>query len=151
AKPDWWMFAEVARRMGWAKEFAYRGPADIFREHAALSAFENDGRRVFDIGALAALDDVAYDALPPVQWPRPKTGAAQNAARLFGDGRFPTADGRARMVALVPLSEEIHHDYPLRLNTGRLRDQWHTMTRTGRVPRLMNHSPVPQLQLNPAD
>ncbi len=50
AKPDWWMFAELGRRMGWEKPFAYSGPADIFREHAALSGFENEGERVFDIG-----------------------------------------------------------------------------------------------------
>ncbi len=74
ARPDWWMFAQVARRMGWENAFAYRGPADIFREHAALSAFENDGTRVFDIGALAGLDDAAYDALAPVQWPCPRPG-----------------------------------------------------------------------------
>ena len=50
ARPDWWMFAEVARRMGWGDAFAYAGPADIFREHAALSAFENDGARAVQSG-----------------------------------------------------------------------------------------------------
>ena len=54
AKPDWWIVSEVARRMGFADAFAYASAADIFREHAALSAFENDGTRDFDLGALAA-------------------------------------------------------------------------------------------------
>ena len=74
ARPDWWMMAEVARRMGWQSEFAYCGAAEIFREHAALSAFENErpNRRIFDIGALADLSDDAYDRLAPTQWPLPR-------------------------------------------------------------------------------
>src|SRR5581483_1325531 len=83
ARPDWWMFTEVARRMGWGAHFAYAGPADIFREHAALSAFENDGARLFNLGALAGLDDAAYDALAPVQWPLPRLGQGQAGPRLF--------------------------------------------------------------------
>ena len=105
ARPDWWMFAEVARRMGWENEFSYGGPADIFREHAALSAFENDGQRVFDIGALADLDDAAYDALAPVQWPSPKPGHGLTGPRLFARGGFPTPDGRARMLPLAVKAE----------------------------------------------
>src|SRR5262249_13045840 len=69
ARPDWWIVTEVARRMGFADAFAYVSAADIFREHAALSAFENDGGRDFDLGALAHLSDGAFDALDPVQWP----------------------------------------------------------------------------------
>ena len=57
SRPDWWMICEVARRMGFGDAFDYRGPADIFREHARLSAFENRGTRAFDIGALADVDD----------------------------------------------------------------------------------------------
>jgi assimilatory nitrate reductase catalytic subunit len=129
ARPDWWMLSEVARRLGWGAAFGYAGPADIFREHAALSAFENDGGRVFDIGALAALSDAEYDALAPVQWPRPQDG--QGRARLFGGGSgFTTEDGRARFVA-TPYRPPAEALLPgmLVLNTGRVRDQWHTMTR----------------------
>ncbi|HTR16312.1 MAG TPA: molybdopterin-dependent oxidoreductase [Acetobacteraceae bacterium] len=151
ARPDWWVFAQVARRMGWEKEFSYIRPADIFREHAALSAFENDGQRVFDIGALADLDDAAYDALAPVQWPCPRPGRGRTGARLFARGGFPTPDGRARMLPLAITADERQPDYPLTLNTGRVRDQWHTMTRTGRVPHLMTHSAGPRLALNPRD
>lgn len=85
------MLREVARRLGWQAAFAYRGAADIFREHAALSAFENEGarRRIFDIGALSDLSDEAYENLPPVHWPLPRGTPApwSSAKRLFGDGR----------------------------------------------------------------
>ena len=151
ARPDWWMFAEVGRRMGWASAFSYVGPADIFREHAALSAFENDGARLFNLGALAELDDAAYDNLPPVQWPLPRPGRGPAGARLFARGGFSTPDGRARMIALAPRPDEDREEFPLILNTGRVRDQWHTMTRTGRVPHLMTHVPAPSLALNPRD
>src|SRR5262249_2120693 len=69
AKPDWQIVSEVAAKLGFADAFAYRSSADVFREHAALSAFENNGFRDFDIGGLAVLSDDAYDALAPVQWP----------------------------------------------------------------------------------
>ena len=151
ARPDWWMFAQVARRMGWEKAFSYGQPADIFREHAALSAFENDGRRVFDIGALAELDDEAYDALDPVQWPCPKRPRGEEGPRLFAHGGFPTPDGRARMFALGIAAQAKPALYPLTLNTGRVRDQWHTMTRTGRVPHLMTHVAAPRLSLHRDD
>ncbi|HEV2549032.1 MAG TPA: nitrate reductase [Stellaceae bacterium] len=156
ARPDWWMLCQVARRMGWGQQFAYRKPVEIFREHAALSAFENapPRRRIFDIGALAEISDGDYDRLSPVQWPLPRGVARSEAKRLFGDGRgFATADGRARFVPTpyrppaVPADEQ----WPLILNTGRVRDQWHTMTRTGRLPRLMAHQSEPVLDMHPAD
>ncbi len=151
ARPDWWMFAQVARRMGWGKAFPYARPAEIFREHAALTAFENDGRRMLDLGALADLDDAAYDALAPLQWPCPKPGRGCDGPRLFARGGFPTADRRAHMLPLTPRADDRRADYPLTLNTGRVRDQWHTMTRTGRVPQLMTHVAEPRLALHPRD
>ena len=151
ARPDWWMFTEVARRMGFVTEFAYAGPADIFREHAALSAFENDGGRLFDIGALADLDDEAYDGLAPQQWPCPRPGRGAAGPRLFARGGFPTQDGRARMIALDVAPPRSETDRPLVLNTGRVRDQWHTMTRTGRVSQLMTHVAEPRLAMHPQD
>ncbi len=150
ARADWWMFAEVGRRMGWEAAFAWQTPAAVFREHAALSGFENHGRRVFDIGGLADLDDEAYDALLPVRWPAP-AGFVGEGGRLFGQGGFPTADGKARFVAtpFQGLPERGAHGFLL--NTGRVRDQWHTMTRTGLAPSLMAHTPEPLLTLHPAD
>jgi assimilatory nitrate reductase catalytic subunit len=147
ARSDWWMFAEVGRRLGFAEHFAWQNPAAVFREHAALSGFENDGARVFDISALAELDDAEYDALHPVRWPLP-AGAHGEGGRLFATGGFPTPDGRARM---VPVRTPTPREAALTLNTGRVRDQWHTMTRTGRVPMLVQHTPEPRIALHPAD
>jgi assimilatory nitrate reductase catalytic subunit len=151
ARPDWWIMTEVARRMGWAEAFPYAKPADIFREHAALSAFENDGGRIFDIGGLAALDDSAYDAMHPVRWPV-KAGS-EGSGRLFADGGFATPDGKARFVPTDwrPPAAKQERRYPFMLNTGRIRDQWHTMTRTGLAPRLMAHRDEPYLELHPHD
>ncbi|MBI3517525.1 MAG: molybdopterin-dependent oxidoreductase [Proteobacteria bacterium] len=158
ARPDWWMLSEVARRMGWRAAFPYRRPAEIFREHAALSAFENGApkRRLFDIGALSELSDDDYERLSPVTWPLPRGTAApwSGAKRLFGDGqRFSNDDGRARLVATPyrPVAAPPDDEWPLVLNTGRLRDQWHTMTRTGRVARLLAHRREPLLEVHPAD
>ncbi len=150
ARPDWWMFAEVGRRMGAHTAFSFSSAAEIFREHAALSAFENDGSRLFNLGALAEIDDDGYGALAPIQWPSPKAGQGATGARLFARGGFPTPDGKARMIALAPGTRDTGGDV-LVLNTGRIRDQWHTMTRTGRVPQLMSHVPGPRLTLHPAD
>jgi assimilatory nitrate reductase catalytic subunit len=152
ARSDWWIVAEVARRMGFTSAFDYANPAAIFREHAALSAFENDGARLFDIGGLADLTDDEYDALAPSHWPLSSSPSA-GTQRLLGDGHFPTSDGRARFVAVRQEGPALPVDaaYPLVLNTGRLRDQWHTMTRTGRVPRLMANAPEPALELNAVD
>jgi assimilatory nitrate reductase catalytic subunit len=151
-RPDWWIVSEVARRLGFGRAFDYNGPADIFREHAALSAFENEGLRDFDIGALASLSDRAYDALDPVMWPA-RAGDARGERRFFAAGGFFTGDRRARFVA--PKRPTLHaatsEGFPLRLNTGRVRDQWHTMTRTGQSPRLCAHSPEPFVEIHPAD
>src|SRR5215207_5456474 len=98
AKPDWWIVSEVARRLGFADSFAYRSAADVFREHAALSCFENDGARAFDLGGLASLSDLQYEALEPVQWPMRASGARSDA-RLFGAGGYFTPDRKARFIA----------------------------------------------------
>jgi assimilatory nitrate reductase catalytic subunit len=151
ARPDWWIITEVARRMGHSEAFAYAKPADIFRDHAALSAFENHGARIFNLASLATLSDADYEALEPVQWPVP-LGGADPKARLFTDGRFPTPDGRARLVPVRQLAaaNAAGGAHPLVLNTGRQRDQWHTMTRTGEVPRLMATAPEPVVEVHPA-
>ncbi|WP_413993605.1 molybdopterin-dependent oxidoreductase [Labrys okinawensis] len=152
ARPDWWQICEVAKRLGHASAFDYASAAEIFREHAALSAFENAGTRLFDIGALADLSDEAYDALEPVQWPLPR-GAVAGTPRLFAGGGFRHTDGKARFVALaMPELKAVRSaDYPLLLNTGRVRDQWHTMTRTGLSPRLAQHRNAPFVEVHPAD
>ncbi len=151
ARADWRILCDVARRMGFADAFAFDNPAAIFREHAALSGFENGGRRGFDIGGLSEIDDAAYEAFAPRRWPVMHEG--DEGGRLFGDGRFPTLDGRARLVPVRQEGPALAADatYPIVLNTGRLRDQWHTMTRTGNVPRLAANAPEPMVDLHPTD
>ncbi len=154
AKPDWWAMIQVAQRMGFGALFPFESPAAIFREHAALSGFENEAgsRRDFDIAALADLADPDYDALQPVQWPL-RRGATAGAARLFGAGDFFTADGKARCVAVgerAPV-HAVDDSFPLILNSGRIRDQWHTMTRTGKTARLTGHIPEPYVEIHPVD
>jgi assimilatory nitrate reductase catalytic subunit len=155
ARPDWWIVSQVACRMGFTQAFAYRSAADVFGEHAALSCFENDGVRDFDIGGLAGIPDAAYDALEPVQWPVPSVphGEAEEEKRFFAAGGFFTPDRKARFIAPDPpaLREQVSVEYPLRLNTGRIRDQWHTMTRSGLSPRLARHLPEPFVETHPSD
>ena len=151
AKADWWIVSEFAKRLGFGSAFDYDSPAAIFREHAALSAFENDGSRDFDIGGLSELDDTAFDAMTPVLWPHRSGETGQQ--RLFADGEFFTGDRKGRFVApeRPVLRTETHEGRPLRLNTGRIRDQWHTMTRTGVSPRLGAHLPEPFVEVHPDD
>ena len=152
ARPDWWIVTQVARRLGFGDHFRYCSPADIFREHAALSSFENGGARDFDIGALARLNDEEFNALEPVQWPV-RDGMAQADSRFFAQGNFYTGDGKARLV--VPekpaLRAKPSAQFPFVLNTGRVRDQWHTMTRSGLSPRLANHVREPFVEVHPED
>jgi assimilatory nitrate reductase catalytic subunit len=152
AKPDWWIVSEVAKRLGFGAAFDFNSAADIFREHAALSAFENNGGRDFDIGALASLSDAGFDAMAPVLWPH-RLGDLQPQARFFADGGFYANDRKARFVApeIPALRTETSAGRPLRLNTGRIRDQWHTMTRTGSSPRLGQHLPEPFVEIHPSD
>ncbi|MDD2878100.1 MAG: nitrate reductase [Acidiphilium sp.] len=151
AKPDWWMFAELGRRLGHAAAFDFPNAASIFREHAALSAFENNGERVFNLAALATIPDEDYDALRPLHWP-----ITQGDQRLFADGSFSTPSRRARFVTLgpplpTPEATDTAILNTVTLNTGRLRDQWHSMTRTGRVPELMAHREAASLEIAPED
>ena len=152
AKPDWWILSQVARRMGFADAFAYESPYEIFVEHAALSATGNDGARAFDIGGLSGLTREEYDALEPIQWPVPERGHA-GTARMFGDGLFYHPSGCAHLVPVTPRRpfHELSARFPLVLNTGRIRDQWHTMTRTGVSVRLAEHTPEPFVDLHPDD
>ncbi|WP_160003779.1 nitrate reductase [Rhizobium sp. 18055] len=151
ARADWWQLADVARRMGLEEAFDFTSPSEIFAEHAALSTFENDGSRDFDIGAHAETDQDGYDALLPFQWPQP-AGAPQTETRFFAKGGFYHADGKARFIAVEPaICDRTNPDYPFTLNTGRIRDQWHTMTRTGKSARLSSHIAEPFAELHPRD
>ena len=150
ARPDWDILAEVGRRMGWNAAFDYDNPAEIFREYAALSGIAGRFGRDFDISGLADTDDAGYGALAPTRWP---VAGARQGGRFFADGRFYHPDGRGRMLPVrwAPPAAKTAPRYPFRLNTGRIRDQWHTMTRTARSPRLSAHLAEPFLELHLAD
>ena len=151
-RPDWWIIGQVAQRMGFVEGFGYHSAAEIFDEHARLSATENHGTRGFDIGGLAGLTAEEYDRLQPIQWPVPHRGHP-GTPRLFEDQRFMHPDGRARFVPTPPNGPagRVDEEFPFVLNTGRIRDQWHTMTRTSRSPRLNEHLPEPFVDLHAQD
>ncbi|MDU7685548.1 MAG: molybdopterin-dependent oxidoreductase, partial [Klebsiella grimontii] len=147
ARADWWIVARVAEALGFGSAFAWQHPHEVFSEHAALSGYENDGQRAFDIGGLADLSREAWDALEPVRWPVSRSEAAWSVHKGWH------RDGKLRMVPVAPQPTRATTDafYPLILNSGRIRDQWHTMTRTGAVPRLMQHINEPVVEVAPAD
>ncbi len=136
AKPDWWIIARMAEQLGHGAAFAWQHPQEIFCEHAALTAFENHGERALNLGALAGLSREAWDALTPWQWP-------VDSRRLR----------QARRVTVAPRRHEATPDalYPFILNSGRIRDQWHTMTRTGYLDKLMQHMDEPLMEIASAD
>ncbi|MEM6890085.1 MAG: molybdopterin-dependent oxidoreductase [Pseudomonadota bacterium] len=150
ARHDWAIFSDVGKRMGWPEAFSYEKPVEIFREHASLSGIAGALGRDFDISALGDVDDDDYETLQPLRWP---VTAARVGGRFFGDGRFFTENGRAQMLAVRQSEPGTARTprYPYRLNTGRVRDQWHTMTRTGLAPRLSHHLAEPFLQIHPSD
>lgn len=155
SKPDWWILTQVARRMGFEKAFHYTSSAEIFREHAALSAYENNaehGVRDFDISAFSEINQQEYDDLQPVQWPV-NTENPAGTKRLLTDGKFFTPSGKAQFIALTPrLPANLPSKaYPLALNTGRIRDQWHTMTRTALAAKLNQHKVEPFVEISPDD
>jgi len=165
SKNDWDAVSLVAQKMGFEEAFDYKHPHDIFIEHAALSGFENISQqenvqrgeeehrvhRAFDISGLAdiSLDD--YLNFSPTPWPI-NSEYPKGLKRLFTDGGFTTLSGKANFVPITatlpqvaPTAEQVI------MNTGRIRDQWHTMTRTGRVPKLTTHFAEPFIQVHPDD
>ncbi len=139
ARHDWRIISDVATRMGFGAEFAYTAPSEIFAEYIALSQATRTFGRDLDLSIFA---DADYASLLPTQWPR-------NDTRFFADGKFFHPDGRARMVPVTPPRPAQNTGF--NLNTGRNRDQWHTMTRTGKSPRLGAHLAEPHVEINPAD
>jgi ferredoxin-nitrate reductase len=143
ARPDVEILCDFARRMGY-KGFSYRNNAEIYAEYARMTADTN-----IDISGLS------YEYLlrnGTTQWPFPK-GSTTGRERLFTDHRFYTPDEKAVLHAPNPQNEstEPTEEYPLILTTGRIRDQWHTMTRTGKVNRLTQHISEPFLEIHPSD
>jgi assimilatory nitrate reductase catalytic subunit len=154
AQNDWKIICEVAKRMGFEEAFNFTSSADIFREHAALSGFENvetngKSERDFDISGLTTLTDLEYQTLEPIQWPVNKT-YPQGRKRFFDDGHFYTTTNKANLLSITPRLPTYSADCDqLILNTGRIRDQWHTMTRTGKAHRLLEHIATPYVEIHP--
>jgi len=146
ARPDWWIITQIARRMGFGKAFQYTTPSEIFSEYAALTAEQNNGTRDLDLGSLSRMSDEGYQNLIPTQWP-------VQSQRVFSDGKFFTRNGKARLIPVTPQPSDcqLTDKHPLILNSGRVRDQWHTMTRSGKSPRLNTHTPTPYVEIHPQD
>ena len=182
AKPDWEIFAEVGRRLGFTKEFDFASSAAVYNEFVQVTR----GRPC----DMTGLTHGRLRQQGPIQWPCPleevsigsEAIAGQcdtqgnlnqqeqessglfsslfrskeqgtEAKRLYTDGRFNTADGRAKFAAFHSkgLAEPIDNEYPFVLTVGRLYEHWHTMTRTGRISKIMKRQPQPFLEIHPKD
>lgn len=182
ARPDWEIFAEVGRRLGFTKEFNFANSAEVYAEFVSLTK----GRPC----DMSGLTHGRLRQQGAIQWPCPLEemedlveldpesltcettgnldeakaqglfsalfGSKQEkvaAKRLYTDNRFHTADGRARFAAFHAkgLAEPPDEEYPFVLTVGRLYEHWHTMTRTGRIPKIMKMQPQPFLEIHPRD
>lgn len=152
AKHDWQIITELAQAMGFGEAFPYRSAAEIFDEYARLTSYKKDPFRQFDLSALVDMSLYEYNDMQPVQWPVTDRREA-DPIPIYGDGKFSTADGRARFIAVTPKppAAKVSKRFPLILNTGRVRDQWHTMTRTGMSPKLSAHRIEPFVEVHPDD
>ena len=150
ARADWRIAVDFAQRLEsrlsrhGATLFPYENAEQIFNEHRATTI-----GRDLDIGGLSY---ALLEQSGPQQWPL-RSGTSAGTPRLYADGVYPTASGRARFTPTQhrPLAEPTDPRHPLHLNTGRLRDQWHGMSRTGSVPRLAAHAPEPVIEMNARD
>ncbi|WP_081180202.1 nitrate reductase [Colwellia sp. PAMC 21821] len=162
AKNDWQIITDVAHKLGFKDAFNYQHAVDIFREHATLSGFENshpfaekraknDIYRIFDISALANISQTDYENFIPTKWPI-NTANPNGLKRIFTDGVFATKNQKANFIPIIAQLPKILPDKTqVVMNSGRIRDQWHTMSRTGRVAKLMTHSDEPYIAVNPDD
>ncbi|MDP3550801.1 MAG: molybdopterin-dependent oxidoreductase [Novosphingobium sp.] len=134
ARADWAIVGDVAQRMGFAG-FDWTNAAGVFREYAAMTALAVKHGKVLDLTDKAGVSDAEFEAMEPFIW----------------GGRHPMAGRAMRHVPVEARMRDADPDYPLRLNTGRYRDQWHTMTRTGLSPTLAQHRREPLLEVHPVD
>ena len=152
AKHDWKIICEVAKAMGFADGFNFESPSEIFAEYAGLTQVDNHGSRDLDLSSLCNLTVTEYNRLKPVQWPVNKA-APYGTKRLFTDGKFFTQSGKAQFVLTEFSAPEqlTNSDFPFVLNSGRVRDQWHSMTRTGKTSELTAHTSRPYLAMHAKD
>jgi ferredoxin-nitrate reductase len=165
AKADWEIFAEVGRRLGFEKEFAFANSAEVYAEFVKLTK-----TRPCD---MTGISHEQLQTQGPTQWPHPKMGSGgdkgdegakgdkgaklpphpPNSKRLYTNLRFHTPDGRARFGAYYSkgLAEPPNPDYPFVLTNGRLYGHWHTQTRTGRIEKICKMHPEPFIEIHPRD
>ena len=142
AKPDWWVFSQVAQRMG--------HPGFAFEDHEQIW----DEFRQITVGRPCDLSGMTNERLAqsPLQWPCPDE-THPGTERRYLDRHFATPDGRAHFICAEhqPPKEVPSPAYPLILNTGRLSSQWHTMTRTGKIPNLAKQALTPYVEIHTSD
>ncbi|WP_373417291.1 molybdopterin oxidoreductase family protein [Vibrio sp. D449a] len=153
AKPDWWILKEVAQKMGFQDQFDYRHEGEIFKEYCEMTALGNETGKARDLCliGLTQLDEKGYGELTPQQWPVLEYQPEIIEQRMFTDGEFFTESGKAQFVAVEhdkPIADT-SVEFPLIMNTGRIRDQWHTMSRTGLAAGLGEHTPEPFVAMHP--
>ena len=142
ARADWRIVCDVAERLGHGAAFAFDRSAEIFREYAAMTALAARRGNLLDLTQWARCSDLEYNRMKPFQW---------GGTHPLAEG-FPAPARRARLVEIgLPATRTISQEFPFRLNTGRYRDQWHTMTRTGLSAKLSLHRPEPLLEVHPDD
>ncbi len=151
ARHDWEIVVDFARRLGARLDHAAAGRLFPYTDAEAIFNEHRESTRGRDLD-ITGLSYALLEAEGPQQWPYPE-GAASGAVRLYEDGRFPTPDSKARFVPTehLPTAEATSSDYPISLLSGRMRDHWHGMSRTGTVPRLFNLEDEPLLAMHPCD
>jgi assimilatory nitrate reductase catalytic subunit len=148
ARHDWRIIADVANAMGFSG-FDFQHVSEVFTEFAGLTGANQTSNRLFDISALAGLSTIDYDNLNPMQWPI-NLEYPDGCSRVFENGVFSTKSKKAQLfpvepqLAKLPLTKA----FPFSLNSGRLRDHWHSMTRTSLASELTQHTTKPYLYIN---
>ena len=154
-KADWWIVSEVGKRMGFTEAFNFLHEGEVFSEYAQMTTLANEDGKARDLNliGLTKLDAKGYGQLTPQQWPVQELQETIEHKRMFTDNVFFTESKKAQFLAVthqLPQSS-CSDEYPIILNSGRIRDHWHTMTRTGLSSRLSAHIPEPFISLNAAE
>ncbi len=152
-KPDWWILKEVAQKMGFNDQFDYRHEGEIFKEYCEMTSLDNETGKARDLCliGLTQLDEKGYGELTPQQWPVLEYQPDIIEQRMFTNGEFFTESGKAQFISVEhdkPVADT-SLEFPLIMNTGRIRDQWHTMSRTGLAAGLGEHTPEPFVAMHP--
>ncbi len=145
AKADWEIFAEVGRRLGFTQQFAFSNSAEVYQEFTEFTR-----SRPCDVTGLSHPELTAQG---PTQWPFAEHTTKRLGKRLYTDYRFHTPNKKAQFVAhhTRGLAEPANPEYPLILTTGRLYGHWHTLTRTGRIPKIQQMHPRAVIEIHPKD